>query len=89
VAKKVGFRYFDEKEKTGIRHCLYAVCPGKKNGGIFRFFYEFIDYRFSFMHGIFFSAEQWFDILIQSLKFVPLMAAAILSAVSLYKDESK
>jgi hypothetical protein len=35
VAKKVGFRYFDEKEKTSIRHCLYAVCPGKKNGGFF------------------------------------------------------
>ena len=53
------------------------------------FFYEFIDYRFSFMHGIFFSTEQWFDILIQSLKFVPLMAAVILSAVGLYKDEPR
>ena len=53
------------------------------------FFYEFIDYRFSFMHGIFFSAERWFDILIQCLKFIPLAAAAILTAVGLYKDESR
>ena len=52
-------------------------------------FYEFIDYRFSFMHGIFFSNEAWFDILIQSLKFVPLAVAAILTAVGLYKDESR
>ena len=53
------------------------------------FFYEFIDYRFSFMHGIFFSAERWFDILIQCLKFIPLAAAAILTAVGLYKDEPR
>ena len=52
-------------------------------------FYEFIDYRFSFMHGIFFSPERWFDILIQCLKFVPLAVAAILTAVGLYKDESR
>ena len=52
-------------------------------------FYEFIDYRFSFMHGIFFSNEAWFDILIQSLKFIPLVLAAILTAVGLHKDESR
>ena len=52
-------------------------------------FYEFIDYRFSFMHGLFFSNEAWFDILIQSLKFIPLVLAAILTAVGLYKDESR
>ena len=52
-------------------------------------FYEFIDYRFSLMHGVFFSNEAWFDILIQSLKFVPLAVAAILTAIGLYKDESR
>lgn len=66
---------------------ILLLLPAAVKEGMF--FYEFIDYRFSFMHGIFFSAEQWFDILIQSLKFVPLMAAAILSAVGLYKDEPR
>ena len=52
-------------------------------------FYEFIDYRFSLMHGVFFSNEAWFDILIQSLKFVPLTIAGVLTAVGLCKDESR
>lgn len=66
---------------------ILLLLPASLKEGMF--FYEFIDYRFSFMHGLFFSTDRWFDILIQSLKFVPLAVAAILTAVGLYKDESR
>ena len=66
---------------------ILLLLPAAVKEGMF--FYEFVDYRFSFMHAIFFSNEAWFEWIIQCLKFIPIAAAAILSAVSLYKDESK
>ena len=66
---------------------ILLLLPAAVKEGMF--FYEFIDYRFSLMHGVFFSNEAWFDILIQSLKFVPLTIAGVLTAVGLCKDESR
>ena len=72
---------------TAASALILLLLPAAVKEGMF--FYEFVDYRFSFMHAIFFSNEAWFEWIIQCLKFIPIAAAAILSAVSLYKDESK
>lgn len=66
---------------------ILLVQPAAVKEGMF--FYEFIDYRFSFMHSILFVSESWFDIVIQSLKFLPLLAAAILTVVGLCRNTSK
>ena len=66
---------------------ILLLLPAAVKEGMF--FYEFMDYRFSLMHGVFFANEVWFDRIIQCLKFVPLALASVLTAVGLCKDEPR
>lgn len=66
---------------------ILLLLPAAVKEGMF--FYEFMDYRFSLMHGVFFANEVWFDRIIQWLKFVPLVLASVLTAVGLCKDEPR
>ncbi len=50
------------------------------------FLFEFIGYRHSFMYTLFYVNAHWFDVLLQSLKFIPLLAAAVFSAVEIRKE---
>lgn len=70
---------------TAASALILLLLPTAVKEGMF--FYEFMDYRFSLMHGVFFANEVWFDRIIQCLKFVPLVLAGILTAVGLCKDE--
>ncbi|MBO5273130.1 MAG: MerR family transcriptional regulator [Clostridia bacterium] len=47
------------------------------------YLFEFLDYRYSFMHGILYSTSDGFDLLIKTLKFIPHLIAAALAVVGL------
>lgn len=70
----------------GVSVLVLLLLPASVKEGLF--FYEFIDYRFSFMHSIFFFRKPWFDVFIQTLKFLPLAVAAILTAVGIRKEDT-
>lgn len=57
---------------TGVRDQMYL--------------FEFLAYRFSFLHAIAYSASESFDFFIQSLKFVLPSAGIILSAIGLWRE---
>lgn len=45
------------------------------------YYFEFLGYRYSFMHNILYGASGAFDIFIKSLKFIPPVGAAVMSLI--------
>ncbi len=55
------------------------ILPAEVRDALYRF--EFLSYRYSFMHSIFYSASEGFDIFIKSLKLIPPAGAAVMSLI--------
>lgn len=51
------------------------------------FIYEFTNYRYSFMHSIFFGTSKAFDRFIQALKYIPHILALILGIIGLWREK--
>ncbi len=47
------------------------------------YLFEFIDYRYSFMHSILYSTSEGFDLFIKTMKLIPHLIAIVLTAVGL------
>ena len=75
-----------------IAGCLFSLLsiasllllPADIRSALYR--YEFLNYRQSFMWHIFYEASAEFDIFIQSLKYIPLLASGILTLIGLIKQ---
>lgn len=51
------------------------------------FFHEFLAYRYSFMHEIFYATNSIMDCFIASLKFIPNLIGAILIVIGLFREK--
>ncbi len=51
------------------------------------FLFEFIGYRHSFMYSLLYWNRPWFDTLLQSLKFIPLLLGAVCTAIGIAREE--
>lgn len=75
---------------AGFGGCLLAavtllILPAEVSSQMYRF--EFLAYRYSFFHEIFYQNSESFDLFLRSLKFIPLVTAAICSAIGLWREE--
>jgi len=51
--------------------------------------YEFLAYRYSFLHRLYWSVDDVFDVFLMSLKLIPIVLAAVLTGVGLSLDGRK
>lgn len=51
------------------------------------YLYEFLGYRYSFLHSVLYETSDAFDTFIRSLKFLPLLGTAILGAVGIWREK--
>ena len=75
---------------AGLGGCLLAavtllILPAEVSSQLYRF--EFLAYRYSFLHQIFHQNSGGFDLFLRSLKFIPLVAAALSAAIGLWREE--
>lgn len=74
---------------VGLGGCLLAaftllILPAEVRNQLYRF--EFLAYRHSFFHEIFYQASEGFDIFLRSLKFIPPAAGALCAAIGLWRE---
>ncbi len=74
---------------VGLGGCLLAaftllILPAEVRNQLYRF--EFLAYRHSFFHEIFYQASEGFDIFLRSLKFIPPAAGALFAAIGLWRE---
>ncbi len=65
---------------------VFLVLPSAVREQMFLF--EFIGYRHSFMYSLFYYQKPWFSTFIQSLKYVPLLAATVSTAIGIRTEDT-
>lgn len=66
---------------------LLLIMPGEMKDRLY--LHEFLQYRYSFMHGIYFDTSESCDRFIQMLKFIPPLLSMGMSALCLYRERKK
>jgi len=66
---------------------LFLLLPGELRDKLY--LHEFLRYRYSFMHGILYSASEGFDRFIRTLKIVPPLVSAVLSMIGAMTDRER
>ena len=66
---------------------LLIVLPSELRNALYT--YEFLAYRYSFLHKLYWSPSDVFDIFLMSLKFIPIVLSAVLTGIGLALDKRK